>query len=345
MPWPHVVVFYLGIPILMSVMFGINHAGQARHMSIAMGIPYWLGLWVPFWLMLEVATRTTAVALRPWSAPLWLLLILGAGLALLASREYVLWYIGHVRGWLPTPDVVVEPPAFADAWREVDRLMGFLGTPLFWMAINYYYDRVLGLPRYRGRLLELNEPVSTAGVATWPAPVAMQSAQGSAGNEAAARLAVGPASGTGNAGGSDTAAGDSGPSAPALQDGGRLVAVAVATAPSLALLASAGAAVPPLFALLPPTIGVDILALQAEDHYVRVHTTQGSALVRYRFSDAMRELEAFDGLRVHRSFWVRRSAISHIDRGQRSWAVVLTDAQRIPVSVAFREALRKAITA
>ena len=313
MPWPHVVVFYLGIPVLMSVMFGINHAGQARHMSIAMAIPYWLGLWVPFWLTLEVATRASALALRPWSAPLWLLLILGSGLAIWVSRSYVVWYLAQVRTWMPTSAVVVAPPAFSDAWRDIDRFLGFLGTPLFWTAINYYYDRVLGLPRYRGRLLELNEPAASD-VRPAIKPSAPPAVAGTALALVSAKAAAG---------------------ATGLQPAPILLQAAPAvTEPQAA----------PLFLLLPPTIGSDIIALQAEDHYVRVHTSQGSALVRYRFSDAIRDLEPFDGMRVHRSFWIRRSAIAHIDRGQRTWIAVLTDGQRVPVSMAFREALRSALT-
>jgi hypothetical protein len=66
---------------------------------------------------------------------------------------------------------------------------------------------------------------------------------------------------------------------------------------------------PALLARLPASVGEDVLALQAEDHYVRVHTARGSALLSMRFADAIAGLDGLDGLRIHRSWWVARSAV------------------------------------
>ena len=52
-----------------------------------------------------------------------------------------------------------------------------------------------------------------------------------------------------------------------------------------------------------------LLALQAEDHYLRVHTDAGSALILLRMSDAVAELAGIEGKRVHRSWWVARAAV------------------------------------
>lgn len=293
MPLQHVIVFYLGIPILMSAMFGINHAGLGKHLTIAQGITYWLGIWVPFWLMLDLATRTSALILRPWSAPLWVLLIMGSALAMLISRPYIVWYIGQYTNHLPE-GMAVSPPAFASAWRELDRLLGFLGTPLFWMAINYYYDRVLGIPRYRGRMLVMRDDADS--------------------DRARTPLAALPVA--------ETASVSTPPTAPAATEGVQNV--------------------PAFFALLPAKVGTNVIALQAEDHYVRVHTTEGSALVRYRFSDAITELDAVDGLQVHRSSWARKSAIVRVETEERTWMLVLTGDLRVPVSQGFRETVRAA---
>jgi hypothetical protein len=45
-------------------------------------------------------------------------------------------------------------------------------------------------------------------------------------------------------------------------------------------------------ALVPHRLGQNILALQAEDHYVRVFTDRGDTLIRYRFSEAVREMRS-----------------------------------------------------
>jgi hypothetical protein len=295
MPLPQVLAFYLGIPLLMAIVFGLNHAGLGRHFTIAQGIPYWIGIWVPMWLLLDACTRGSALALRPWSPPLWLVLLIGATAAAFASRPYVAWYVPQFRDWLPPegPSVV---PTLRGLWGELDRVLGFAGLPLFWMAINYYYDRVLGVPRYRGRLLELG--ATPRAPASDAPPVAEPPSVAAAAAPAASPPAIAPAA-----------------AEHALQQSG-------------------------LVALLPAKVGTDVVALQAEDHYVRVFTSVGSALVRYRFGDAMRELAPLDGLQVHRSFWVRRSAVAQVDMRTSPWLLSLQGGQQIPVSQAFRAVVR-----
>ena len=60
---------------------------------------------------------------------------------------------------------------------------------------------------------------------------------------------------------------------------------------------------------LPPHLGRELLALEMEDHYVRAHTANGSALILLRLRDAVTELAGIDGMQVHRSWWVARDAV------------------------------------
>ena len=55
-----------------------------------------------------------------------------------------------------------------------------------------------------------------------------------------------------------------------------------------------------------------LIALEAEDHYVRVHTDAGSELLLMRFSDALDELAQAYGYRLHRSWWVAAEAIEAV---------------------------------
>ena len=55
--------------------------------------------------------------------------------------------------------------------------------------------------------------------------------------------------------------------------------------------------------------GARLIAVEAEDHYVRVHTDAGSELVGLRFADALQELARAHGHRTHRSWWVAADAI------------------------------------
>ena len=56
--------------------------------------------------------------------------------------------------------------------------------------------------------------------------------------------------------------------------------------------------------------GAKIHAVQAEDHYLRIHTDRGSDLILMRLSDAVEELEGLEGAQTHRSWWVARDAVS-----------------------------------
>lgn len=91
---------------------------------------------------------------------------------------------------------------------------------------------------------------------------------------------------------------------------------------------------------LPPHLDGAILALQAEDHYVRVHTATGSTLVHYRFRDAVQDMCRVDGLQVHRSFWVRRSAITQRLIERHSHFVLLDNGLKVPVSRTHLRSLR-----
>jgi len=57
----------------------------------------------------------------------------------------------------------------------------------------------------------------------------------------------------------------------------------------------------PLLERLPLEARGALVSLSSEDHYTRVRTTKGEALLLLRLGDAIRETEGTDGLHVHRS--------------------------------------------
>lgn len=93
---------------------------------------------------------------------------------------------------------------------------------------------------------------------------------------------------------------------------------------------------------LPAHLDGEILALKAEDHYVRVYTAKGDTLVHHRFRDAVRELGSTTGLQVHRSFWVRRAAITRRYSDGHNHFLRLSNDLRVPVSRAYLHAVRSA---
>jgi len=85
-----------------------------------------------------------------------------------------------------------------------------------------------------------------------------------------------------------------------------------------------------------------LLALESEDHYLRVHTDQGSELILMRLRDAMAQLVEVPGLQVHRSFWVARAAVAQTQRRGNGWQLILRNGSKVPVSRTYGTALREA---
>lgn len=55
-----------------------------------------------------------------------------------------------------------------------------------------------------------------------------------------------------------------------------------------------------------------LIAVEAEDHYLRVHTDAGDELITARFGDALAELRDAPGFQTHRSWWVAADAIDEV---------------------------------
>jgi DNA-binding LytR/AlgR family response regulator len=98
----------------------------------------------------------------------------------------------------------------------------------------------------------------------------------------------------------------------------------------------------PLFDQLPPELGSAIIALEMEDHYVRVHTMLGSALVLMRLRDAMGLVADTEGMQVHRSWWVARAAVEDVLRDGRNVRLRLPRGIEAPVARAKVIELRDA---
>jgi len=91
---------------------------------------------------------------------------------------------------------------------------------------------------------------------------------------------------------------------------------------------------------LPTDIGVDLICLSMEDHYIRVHTKLGSAMILMRMADAVAELADYPGMQVHRSWWVAINAIRHITKEKRRHVIQLDMGLSAPVSKTYVEGLK-----
>jgi hypothetical protein len=98
-----------------------------------------------------------------------------------------------------------------------------------------------------------------------------------------------------------------------------------------------------LLSKLPPSIGVDLVALSAELHYLRVYTVKGNALILMSFGKAIQAVMRVRGVAVHRSHWV---AVDHIHEVQTQGGRVLCQMSTglvLPVSRSGRAPLKLAV--
>ncbi len=89
---------------------------------------------------------------------------------------------------------------------------------------------------------------------------------------------------------------------------------------------------PALLSRLSDSFAGPILALQSEDHYVRVHGENTSELILMRLRDAIAEMDGVDGEQVHRSWWIARDAVASAEPSGRSWAITLKNGEVAPVA-------------
>ena len=97
---------------------------------------------------------------------------------------------------------------------------------------------------------------------------------------------------------------------------------------------------PALLDKLPPAIGSDLVALETEDHYLRVHTSGGSALILMRMADAVAMLDPRLGAQVHRRWWVAEAAVKVLRTADQKLSLELADGRVVPVGRTFAAAVR-----
>lgn len=99
---------------------------------------------------------------------------------------------------------------------------------------------------------------------------------------------------------------------------------------------------PRLLDRLPDDIRAPLVALEATDHYTRITTDRGSAVILLRFSDAIAEAAPTPGLRLHRSHWVAIDRIAAVRRDGPRAVVTTVAGHDLPVSRGHVPALEEA---
>lgn len=85
-----------------------------------------------------------------------------------------------------------------------------------------------------------------------------------------------------------------------------------------------------------------LIAVEAHDHYLRVHTDAGAELITARMADALDELAGAHGFQTHRSWWVAADAIEAVTWRRGTGEARLVGGLVAPVSRTQAAALRDA---
>ncbi|WP_428154796.1 LytTR family DNA-binding domain-containing protein [Brevundimonas sp.] len=88
--------------------------------------------------------------------------------------------------------------------------------------------------------------------------------------------------------------------------------------------------------------GARLIAIEAHDHYLRVHTDAGAELITLRFADALDELSRAHGWRVHRSWWVAADAVEEVRWRRGTGEIRLVGGLTAPVSRTHGPVLKEA---
>lgn len=88
--------------------------------------------------------------------------------------------------------------------------------------------------------------------------------------------------------------------------------------------------------------GARLIAIEAHDHYLRVHTDAGPELIALRFADALDELSRAHGWQVHRSWWVAADAVEAVRWRRGTGEMRLVGGLTAPVSRTHGPALKAA---
>jgi hypothetical protein len=96
---------------------------------------------------------------------------------------------------------------------------------------------------------------------------------------------------------------------------------------------------------VPAALGYDLVALSAEQHYVRVYTAKGDTLILFSFRRAIAAVSRFDGMQIHRSHWVRFAHVTDLSGTTRDLRCRLSTGEVLPVSRGNAAPLRERLDA
>ncbi len=111
---------------------------------------------------------------------------------------------------------------------------------------------------------------------------------------------------------------------------------------AIAPIESAAASRPKIFDRLEIRYrNANIFAVKSEDHYLRIFTSLGEAMILLRLYDAITELEGIEGVQTHRSWWVAIDAIDRLEKDYGKNRFILKSGIEVPISRGYAPTLKR----
>ncbi|WP_432449743.1 LytTR family DNA-binding domain-containing protein [Aliiroseovarius marinus] len=84
----------------------------------------------------------------------------------------------------------------------------------------------------------------------------------------------------------------------------------------------------------------EVLCMRSKSHMVELVTQEGKTVLRARLADLVGQTEACDGVMAHRSYWVARHAIAHLDQSGPTDILEMTNGDKLTVARPRRQDVR-----
>ncbi len=142
--WRFLIGFYLLLPLAIGFIDAWRGSGRTADWPMMLRLGYELPFSLVSLWALDLASRAAAILLRPWRAPLWLILTLGVPLSAPFSLAFVQLVLPWYERLLP-PGIAIAPPYVLTPMAALDAIVPMV---VMWVGLNMLVFHGLRQPRY-----------------------------------------------------------------------------------------------------------------------------------------------------------------------------------------------------
>ena len=151
-------VFLLLPPLLLGLISGASMFGSVRFENRMVHFAFSLASIMPDWLAIEFGCVLAAMVLKPWRAPLWVLLMIGVVFGSLAHAPFTIFRDPLFEPLLRADSSLFPswPWNFGDSRYAMESALAFFGRIICWLPVNFLVVHLLGFRRFgRGHFFEV----------------------------------------------------------------------------------------------------------------------------------------------------------------------------------------------